>query len=105
MISASQRPAPPSAMTPASWRRMRQCTLGDESAHAPGEAAQAHLPFAQRTGGVAAGSHARLHALDQRLVLGADAAVDAPVEVANGAHFAARIRMHVSDLADHGLGG
>src|SRR5207248_11422558 len=43
--------------------------------------------------------------LDQRLVLETDAPVDAPVQIARGAHLAARVRVHVGDLANQGLGG
>ncbi len=76
----------------------------DETAHAPAEAAQTYLALAQGTHGVAARGHPGLHALDQRLVLHADAPVDAPVEITRGAHFAPRIRVHIGDLPDHRLG-
>src|ERR1700722_6146191 len=105
MISASQRAAAPSAMTPASRRRLRQLAFGYEAAHAAREAAQAHLALAQRAGGVAARGHAGLHPVDEPLVLGAHTAIDAPVEVAHRAHLAACVRVYVGDLADHGLGG
>ena len=103
MIRASRRPVAFSH-APASRRRLRQLALGDQLAHAAREAAQAHLGVGQRPGGVAARGHARLHALDQHLVLDAHAAVDAQVEVARRAHLAPRVRMHVGDLADQGLG-
>src|SRR5579863_6059452 len=108
MISASQRPPPAVpvlATAQGARRRLRQPALGDQRAHALREAAQADLALAQGPHGVAARGHARLDPLDERLVLEAHAAVDAPVEVACEAHLAPCVRVHVGDLADHGLGG
>src|ERR1700687_5685814 len=65
-----------SAIAPAARRCLLQRALGNDAAHARGETAQAYLTLAQRTGGVAARSHARLHALDQGLVLKTHAPVD-----------------------------
>src|SRR5215470_7371258 len=92
-------------MTPAPGRRLWQRALGNQGAQAPRETAQAHLARAQRAGHVAARCHPRLHPLDQFLVLETHAAIDAPVEIACGAHLAARVRIHVYHFADHGLGG
>src|SRR5579863_9255026 len=104
MIRASQRAPLPavSAMAPAARRRLLQGALGDDAAHARGKAAQAHLVHAQGPRGVAARGHARLHPLNQRLVLEAHPPVDAPVEVARDAHLAARVRMHIGNLANQG---
>src|ERR1700683_429349 len=104
MIRASQR-APFTAvslMAPAPRGRVLQGAFGDEAAHARGEAAQANLTVTQRPRGVAHRGHARLHALDQRLVLQTHAPVDAPVQIARDAHLAARVRMHVGNLAHQG---
>src|SRR6185437_12142718 len=91
--------------TPASARRARRTALGDQLAHSAGEAAQADLALAQGSDGIGFRGHSGLHALDEALVLHADAAVDAPVEVPRRAHLPARIGMDVSDLADQGLRG
>src|SRR5207248_11407982 len=108
MISASQLPSPRRAASPTAppaRRSPRQDAFRNQLAHAPRETAQAYLRFAQGSAGVAARGHARLYALDQRLVLETDAPVDAPVQIARGAHLAARVRVHVGDLANQGLGG
>src|SRR6516165_9304235 len=107
MISASYAApsAARSAMTPAPARRLWERALGNQGAQAPCETLQAHLARAQRAAQVAARGHSRLHPLDQFLVLETHAAIDAPVEIACGAHLAARIRVHVYHFADHGLGG
>ena len=68
-----------------------------------GEAAQAHLGRTERAGIVARRAHAGLHARDQFGVFLVDLAVDAPVEITRRLHLAARIGMHIGDLADHGL--
>src|SRR2546429_5716378 len=108
MISASQLPSPRravSATAPPARRSPRQDAFRNQLAHAPRETAQAHLAFAQGSAGVAARGHARLYPPDQRLVLETDAPVDAPVQIARGAHLAARVRVHIGDLANQGLGG
>src|SRR5205823_8087849 len=107
MIRASQRPSPRRAASPTAppaRRSPRQDAFRNQLAHAPRETAQAYLRFAQGSPGVAARGHARLYALDQRLVLETDASVDAPVQIARGAHLAARVRVHIGDLANQGLG-
>src|SRR5580700_11263685 len=88
MINASQRAPfrPGSATAPAARGCLLERALGNHAAHARGETAQAHLPLAQRPGGVAARRHARLHALDQGLILETHAPVDAPVQITRDAH-------------------
>src|SRR6266850_7491119 len=76
-----------------------------EFAHAAREAAQRYLVAAQRSRTVAAGMHPRLHALDERLVLGAHPPIDAPVEVSGRTHFTAAIGVRIGDLAYQRFGG
>src|SRR6185312_1659227 len=93
----------PQAPTPA--RGPRLAALGNEGPNPPREAAQTNLALAERADGVGLRGHPGLNALYEPLVLHADPAVDAPVEIARRAHFPARIGMGVGDLADHRLGG
>src|SRR4051794_1303355 len=65
---------------PAPGRSPMQTRLGNQRAHAPAEASQAYFAVTQWPDGIAAGSHACLHALDQRFVFDADTAIDPPVE-------------------------
>src|SRR5204863_8180494 len=76
----------------------------NQRAHAFAEAAQRDFAGGQRADSITARGHAVLHALDQYLVLGVDLAVDAPVAVARHAHFAARVRVRIADLADQAGG-
>src|SRR6516165_8741854 len=78
---------------PAGAGRVVHAALRNEIAHASGKAAQRDLGAPEGSGRVASRSHAGLHPLDERLVLDAHPAVDAPIEIARGAHFPPRIRM------------
>src|ERR1700722_10073845 len=93
------------ADVPAWTRRAFEAAFRNEFAHAARKAAQAHLGTSQGARRKAARSHAGLHPLDERLVLEAHPAIDAPIEIARGTHLAPVIGMRIGDLADQSLRG
>src|SRR5260370_31422471 len=77
-----------------------EAALRNELTNTPGEASQRHLGASQRTRRIAPRSHAGLHSFDERLVLEAHPAIDAPIEIASRAHLASVIGVRISNLAD-----
>src|SRR5687767_5429400 len=75
-----------SAPAPARLGRLVEVRLGDQAAQLAGEALQADLAFAERSGRPARRRHALLDPADQSGVLLVDPAVDPPVEIACRAH-------------------
>src|SRR5579863_3107344 len=82
-----------------------EAALWNEFTNTPREASQAYLGASQGTRRIAPRTHAGLHSFDQRLVLQAHPAIDAPIEIASRAHFAPLIGMRVGNLADQGFRG
>src|SRR5882757_1860258 len=91
--------------SPAGARCTLEPALRNEFAHAARKTSQRYLVVSQRARTVAARAHAGLHPFDQRLVLQADSAIDAPIQVACRAHFAPVIRVRIGNLAHQSFGG
>src|SRR5882724_3466586 len=77
-----------------------EAALRNEFTNTPREASQAYLGASQGAGRIAPRTHAGLHSFDQRLVLQAHPAIDAPIEIAGRAHFTPVIGVRVGNLAD-----
>src|SRR5258708_34240738 len=80
-----------------------EAALRNEFTHTPREASQAYLGASQRTRRITARSHAGLHSFDERLVLEAHPAIDAPIVVASRAHLPPVIGSAVREFAGQGF--
>src|SRR5262245_50009980 len=89
---------------PATESSPRSLRLGQSLTHTPGKSGEAHFRLGERSAGITRRTHAGLDARNKNRVFGVDLPIDAPVEIARGAHLSSRVGQCISDLADQGLG-